>query len=98
MSKSHTTTCATHWLDQRLRIIADGPVEFTRSARESYRAALDSFAKHKVKFVYGSDLVSPWGEEMLATEAKLQLAEFAIYVQHVDNLSTLKSATSWGGG
>ena len=66
-------------------------------AIRSYRAALRAFAEHGAKFVYGTDLVAPWGEGTLATEAKLQLAEFSIYQEFFDNLSVLKSATLWGG-
>ena len=66
-------------------------------AIRSYRAALREFARQGAKFVYGTDLVAPWGEDTLATEAKLQAAEFGIYQEFFDNLSVLKSATLWGG-
>ncbi len=63
----------------------------------AYRAALRAFADQGAKFVYGTDLVAPWGEETLDTERRLQLAEFGIYMEFFDNLSVLKSATLWGG-
>lgn len=66
-------------------------------AIQAYRASLRAFAEHGAKFVYGTDLVAPWGGGTLATEARLQLAEFGIYMEFFDNLSVLKSATLWGG-
>ncbi len=66
-------------------------------AIQSYRSSLRAFAEHGAKFVYGTDLVAPWGEGTLATEERLQLAEFGIYLEFFDKLSVLKSATLWGG-
>ena len=75
------------------------PESYTKvvPAIQAYRAAIGAFAEHGAKFVYGTDLVAPWGNGTLATEERLQLAEFGIYMEFFDNLSVLKSATLWGG-
>lgn len=64
---------------------------------ESYGTALKMFAKHDVKFVYGTDLVSPFGRAILGTEASLQLDEFRILPEYFDNVDVLRAATGWGG-
>ena len=84
-------------LDELRAMIAPESFNKALMAIESYRAALKSFGEHGARFVYGTDLVAPWGTDALSTEERLQLAEFGIYMAYFDNLSVLRSATSWGG-
>ena len=93
----NTATVLGRSLDELQAILSPESFEKVGLAIRSYRAALRAFAEHGAKFVYGSDLVAPWGVGTLATEDKLQLAEFGIYMEFFDNLSVLKSATLWGG-
>lgn len=90
-------------------VLADGQEEMYKSilppeqveklmiAINAYRSAITLLAKHKAKIVYGTDLVSPYGEPTMDTEARLQHAEWAVLKQYFDHLTVLKAATLHGG-
>lgn len=78
-------------------ILPPEQVEKLMLAINSYRSALELLAKHKARIVYGTDLVSPYGQKSLDTEARLQHAEWAVLKKYFDHLTVLKAATLHGG-
>ncbi len=67
-------------------------------AIEGQLVALEAIAKYPdTKVVYGSDLVSPWGQATLQAEQALHLAEFPFYAEYFGNFRALRAATGTGG-
>lgn len=76
------------------------PASFAKAkiAIEGQLIALEAIAKYpETKVVYGTDLVSPWGQATLQAEQALQLAEFPFYADYFGNFRALKAATGTGG-
>lgn len=85
-------------LEELKAVMSPASFEKVKISIEGQLIALKAIAKYpETKVVYGSDLVSPWGQATLQAEQALQLAEFPFYAEYFGNYRALRAATGTGG-
>lgn len=83
-------------LDELQKTMPAASFEKVKVAITGMKKAIAYLVKHKVKLVYGTDLVAPWNKT-LETEKRLQLEEFPVLARYMDPVDALRTATSTGG-